>query len=172
MAEPFIGEIRLFPYTYAPVNWAFCDGQLLPVDQNSMLFSLIRTTYGGNGTTNFALPDLRGRVPIHMGRGVGLTTRLLGQPLGTETVMLDGSTMPQHNHNLRCGNNDADQTNPTGAIPAKTTVDVYSASLSFTRMMDTGIMNDSGQDQNHNNMMPFLALQFCIALKGVYPPRS
>lgn len=172
MAEPFVGEIRLFPYTFAPVGWAFCDGQLLSIAQNDILYSLIHTTYGGDGISNFALPDLRGRLPLHMGRGLGLTTRLLGQPLGTENVRLDGSMMPQHNHNLKCSGNDADQTNPAGAIPAKTTVDVYSASLSFTRMMDTGIMNNSGGNQPHSNMMPFLALNFCIALKGIYPPRT
>ncbi len=172
MAEPYIGEIRLFPYTFAPKFWAFCDGQMLPIKDNDLLYAVIGTTYGGDGITNFALPDLRGRVPIHMGRGPSLTPRSPGQGMGTEIVKLDSSTMPQHNHNLRCSTDTADQTNPTGAVPATTTIDVYSASLSFTRMMDSGIMNNSGSGDAHTNMMPFLVLNFCIALKGIYPPRQ
>jgi microcystin-dependent protein len=172
MAEPFIGEIRLFPYTYAPVGWAFCDGQLLPVSQNSMLFSLLHTTYGGNGTTNFALPDLRGRVPIHMGRGVGLSTRTIGQKLGVNRVTLDSDTLPQHTHNLACTTNTADQDSPVDAIPAQGQYAFYSSSLDYTMEMVPGMIDESGGDESHYNMMPFLTLHFCISLRGIYPPRS
>lgn len=172
MADPFIGEIRVFPYTFAPKNWAFCDGQLVSTSQNDVLFSLIRTTYGGNGTSNFALPDLRGRVPIHMGMGPGLSSRGIGQPLGYNGVNLTMDTMPQHNHTLRCSTRTADATSPVGAVPAKGQYAFYSTSLQVTREMVPGMIANAGGNQPHYNMMPFEVLNFCISLKGLYPSRT
>ena len=172
MAEPFIGEIRLFPYTYAPVGWAFCDGQLLPVKQQSTLYALLGTRYGGDGVRDFALPDLRGRIPIHMGQGPGLSNRILAQMLGREWVTLDMDTMPQHSHNLVCTTNTADRTNPVGGILAQGEIAFYRSSLNITREMVPGMIDEAGDYQSHNNMMPFLGLHYCISMLGIFPPRN
>lgn len=172
MAEPFIGEIRLFPYSYAPVGWANCDGQILRTEQQQALFSLLGNRYGGDGSQTFALPDLRGRVPIHMGQGPGLSNRILADRVGTEGVTLNTDTMPQHSHNLVCTSAAADQTSPVGAIPAQGPIAIYSSSLNITREMVPGMIDNAGANQAHDNMMPFLVLRYCISLRGIYPPRN
>ncbi len=176
MSEPFIAEIRIFAGNFAPRSWAFCNGQLLPIAQNTALFSLIGTTYGGDGRTTTALPNLEGRAPMHPGRGPGLTERRLGEKTGTETVTLSEAQIPSHSHTMR-GSSTANgvagaPTNTSSfardlsprAYQANTTanlVDLASQSLSAT-----------GGGQAHSNMQPFLALNFIIALQGLYPSRS
>lgn len=174
MAEPFIGEIRLFPFTYAPKDWAFCEGQTISIQQNAALYALLSTTYGGDGYTTFALPDLRGRVPVHFGAGTGLTPRYMGTPFGAELVTLTSNTMPQHNHDLLCTSNAGGSTDPTNAIlaPAPEGVAIYNSSLDNIWQMDPSMVQAAGGGQPHANMQPFLALHFCISLKGNFPPRT
>jgi microcystin-dependent protein len=170
--EPFLAEIRMFAGTFAPNGWAFCDGSLIPIAQNSALFSLVGTTYGGNGTTTFALPDLRGRLPMHPGNGPGLTPRVLGQSSGSETVTLQTSQIPAHNHTVGCHSN-ADQSAPAGSIPA---TEATGAAAVYSDQPADGTMNPamitpSGGSQPHDNMSPFLCVNFIIALQGIYPSR-
>lgn len=174
MADPFVAEIRIFPFNFAPRGWAWCDGQLLPLSQNTALFSLLGTTYGGNGQSNFALPDLQGRTPMHPGQGPGLSLHDLGETGGTETVSLLQSEIPSHSHALMAQNNPLGST----AVPAGNTFtrpasgNLYDGtSLSNVAMSDSAI-TPAGGDQPHNNMMPYLTFYFCIALQGVFPPRT
>lgn len=168
MADPFLAEIRIFTGNYAPSGWAMCDGQLLPLLQNVALFSLLGTTYGGNGSTNFALPDLRGRAPLHEGQGPGLTNRPLGGSGGEEQVTLTDNTLPAHGHNLYAVNGAADSTQPQGRLPARTREDAYTQAGQLNAM-SSATVGVSGSSQGHNNMQPYLTLNFIIALQGVYP---
>lgn len=171
MSEPFIAEIRIWAGNFAPRGWAFCDGQLLPVSQNTALFSLIGTTYGGDGRSTTALPNLKGRAPMHPGRGPGLTDRRLGQRGGTETVTLTEAEMPNHAHTL-LGSGPASQNVPTNAGHATNpSVRQYAAPNNLVDTADTALGNTGGS-QAHNNMQPFLTLSFIIALVGLYPSRS
>lgn len=172
MSEPFLGEIRVVGFNFAPKGWAFCDGQILPINQNQSLYSLLGTTYGGDGRTTFALPDLRGRAPLHMGRGPGLSERKQGSKMGTETVTLNTGTMPSHRHNLTGSNNDASVNNPQNAIPAKAAISVYSSSRTQSRVLFNDIVSHTGGGQAHTNMMPYLTLNYCIALRGLFPSRN
>jgi microcystin-dependent protein len=174
MADPFVAEIRIFPFNFAPKGWAFCDGQLLPLSQNTALFSLLGTTYGGNGKSNFALPDLQGRAPMHPGQGPGLSLHDLGETGGSETVSLLTSEIPSHSHTLRSGAGLAASRLPANATLARTRggaayQTVSNADLATTSPFATSI---AGADFPHNNMMPFLTFYFCIALQGVFPPRT
>jgi microcystin-dependent protein len=169
MSEPFIAEIRIFAGNFAPRGWAFCDGQLLPIAQNTALFSLIGTTYGGDGRTTTALPDLEGRAPMHAGRGPGLTTRRLGDKAGAESVVLAESQIPSHSHPLVGTQEDVDASSPVGNYLA-TGNDLYSTSNGAT--LAGSSLPNTGGSQAHNNMQPYLALNFIIALVGVYPSRS
>lgn len=174
MSEPFIAEIRIFAGNFAPRGWAFCDGQLLPISQNTALFSLIGTTYGGDGRSTTALPNLMGRAPMHPGHGPGLTSRRLGQRGGTETVTLTEAEMPNHNHPLRGVNFDiADTVTPTRntAFARSNNGNAYSSSPPDVAMAEQTLPN-AGGSQAHNNMQPFLAIIFIIALVGLYPSRS
>ncbi len=175
MADPFVAEIRIFPFNFAPKGWAWCNGQLLPISQNTALFSLLGTTYGGDGKSNFALPNLEGSAPIHAGQGPGLSLYDLGQSGGSETVTLLSSEMPAHPHTLRCQSQDpADQPAPS---PART----FAASQNSTAygpsngtplvQMAPQALTPTGGSLPHNNMMPYLTLYFNIALQGVFPPR-
>ncbi len=172
MSEPFVAEIRIFAGNFAPRSWAFCNGQLLPVSQNTALFSLIGTTYGGDGRSTTALPNLQGRVPMHPGRGPGLTSQRLGQRGGTETVTLSEAQMPNHTHTAHGTGESANQRDPTNHLPATgggrgTNLYVNSTTTgAFDRLENTG------GSQAHNNMQPFLAMNFIIALQGLYPSRS
>jgi microcystin-dependent protein len=170
MAEPFLSEIRIFSFNYAPRSWAFCNGQLLPINQNQALFSLLGTTYGGNGQTNFALPDLRGRTPIHFGSGF-----ILGQNGGEQAHTLTQAEMPQHIHLPNGSSATADAAVPTGnllAVVDNTTFgNAYAGPSNFAAMSPQAVSNVGGS-QAHLNMQPFIALNICIALIGIFPSRN
>ena len=173
MSEPFIGEIRMFAGTFAPRNWALCDGQLLAISQNDALFSLLGTTYGGDGRTTFGLPDLRGRIPIHAGSGPGLSFRGLGARGGSETVTLNVNQIPAHSHTANALNKAGDSGNPQDRHWAVDTSNPerYSAGPANSNMSD-GNLAAAGGSQSHANLMPFLCINFIIALIGIYPSRS
>jgi microcystin-dependent protein len=172
VADPFVAEIRIFPFNFAPKGWAWCDGQLLPLSQNTALFSLLGTTYGGNGKSNFALPDLQGRAPMHPGQGPGLSLHDLGETGGSETVTLLESEIPAHAHALRGSIDDADLAIPTpNRSLAKSSANAYNAAQVTTPMAPEALA-PAGGDQPHNNLQPYLTFYFCIALQGVFPPRG
>ena len=176
MSEPFIAEIRIFAGNFAPRGWAFCDGQLLPISQNTALFSLIGTTYGGDGRTTTALPNLQGRAPMHPGRGPGLTSRRLGQRGGVETVSLTEAQMPSHTHQLRASTDEAEEDGEKSPVNAVTGVvennqAIYNTNTNNLEPMGN-VLLDAGGSQSHNNLQPFLAMNFIIALVGVYPSRG
>jgi microcystin-dependent protein len=171
VANPFLGEIRLLPYNFAPQGWAFCNGQILPITQNTALFSLLGTTYGGNGTNNFALPDLRGRVPISSGQGPGLSEYLLGEVAGSENVTLTSNEMPTHIHQVVANNGPGTATRPAGAVPARTGTSNYAAAPDGTPM-NAGMISSAGGSQPHQNLQPLLVLNFCIAMQGIFPSRN
>lgn len=171
MADPFLGEIRLFGFSYAPQGWAKCDGQLLQIQQNNALYSLLGIRYGGDGRTNFNLPDLRGRVPLH--RGTGYT---IGQKGGVEGVSLTYDTLPAHNHPAYGTTAPGDTWKPNSATALATSTDatdpIYLAPQTSMLSMNAAVISVSGGNQPHNNMQPSLVLNFCIATTGIYPPRS
>jgi microcystin-dependent protein len=171
MADPFVAEIRIFPFNFAPRGWAWCDGQLLPLSQNTALFSLLGTTYGGNGKSNFALPDLQGRAPMHPGQGPGLSLHDLGETGGSETVSLLESEIPSHSHTLRADEDDSTFFTPQNMFLAALN-QMYLEPASVTTVMAPEALAPAGGDQPHNNMQPYLTFYFCIALQGVFPPRG
>ena len=172
MADPFVAEIRIFPFNFAPKGWAWCNGQLLPISQNTALFSLLGTTYGGDGKSTFALPDLEGRAPMHPGQGPGLSLHDLGETGGSETVTLLESEIPAHSHTLRASLLPADSPNPTGAFTAAPSSDnIYGAASNLVSMAPEALP-PAGGAQPHNNMQPYLTFYFNIALQGVFPPRT
>lgn len=171
MADPFLGEIRMFAGNFAPVGWATCDGQLLGIQQNAALFSLLGTYFGGNGTTNFALPDLRGRVPIHAGAGPGLSPYVLGQTAGTETVQLLLTQMPMHNHIQACSSSPQSiQADPTNAVCGTDTQTAIYSTTANAQMSPQSI-GLTGGNQPHDNLQPYLCVTFIIALQGIFPSR-
>ncbi|MCG3198873.1 MAG: phage tail protein [Candidatus Omnitrophica bacterium] len=172
MADPFVAEIRIFPFNFAPRGWAWCDGQLLPLSQNTALFSLLGTTYGGNGKSNFALPDLQGRAPMHPGQGPGLSLHDLGETGGSETVTLLESEIPAHSHSLRASQADSLTRVVTGQLPATGLGLSLYGSTSPIVNLSPNAATPAGGDQPHNNLMPFLTFYFNIALQGVFPPRT
>jgi microcystin-dependent protein len=174
MADPFVAEIRIFPFTFAPKGWAFCNGQLVPISQNTALFSLLSTNYGGDGRSNFALPDLQGSVPMHPGQGPGLSSHVLGEKAGSDTVALVPAQIPAHTHTVSA---------TTLAAVSK----LASANVSLARsrnglayqdtpgnavVMHPSTLATAGESLPHNNMQPYLTLNFCIALQGVFPAMS
>ncbi|WP_027890999.1 phage tail protein [Calidithermus chliarophilus] len=171
MSDPFIAEIRIVGFQFAPRGWARCDGQLLPINQNTLLFSLLGTTYGGNGRTTFALPDLRGRAPVQPGQGPGLSNRTLGQSGGSQTVTLLQTQIPAHNHALRAVNDLADSSNPGGSLARAAGVQPYGTG-SPNAVLAPQSVGAAGGSQPHNNLQPYLMLNFVIALQGVFPQRS
>jgi len=173
MADPFVAEIRIFPFNFAPKGWAWCDGQLLPLSQNTALFSLLGTTYGGNGKSNFALPDLQGRAPMHPGQGPGLSLHDLGETGGSETVTLLESEIPAHSHTLNGSRADAIERIPTGQLGASGIggIVAYAAPGALVPL-NPNALTPAGGDQPHNNLQPYLTFYFCIALQGVFPPRT
>lgn len=174
MADPFVAEIRAFPFNFAPKGWAFCDGQVLPISQNTALFSLLGTTYGGDGKSTFALPDLQGRAPMHWGQGPGLSLRDLGEAGGYETVSLLESEIPAHAHTLRASSDVASLRGPGsgGRVLAQTPDDQLYGSPGALVWAAGEALTPTGGDQPHNNMQPYLTVSFCIALQGVFPPRG
>jgi microcystin-dependent protein len=171
--DPFVAEIRIFPFNFAPKGWAFCDGQILPISQNTALFSLLGTTYGGDGKSNFALPDMQGNAPMHPGQGPGLSLHDLGETGGSDTVSLLQSEMPAHAHALRADVVDAADTNvpSTAAAYAQSTGGTLYQPAQNSTLADEALA-PSGGDQPHNNLQPYLTLNFNIALQGVFPPRT
>jgi microcystin-dependent protein len=176
--NPFVAEIRIFPFNFAPNGWAKCDGQLLPISQNTALFSLLGTTYGGNGQTTFSLPNLQDSSPNSFGQGPGLSNYSLGQQGGSQTISLLQSEIPAHTHTMNCNNGNGTSPSPAAAAfagPApeadRATLFLYSAATSgaTTSMAPLSV---TGGSLPHNNMVPFLTLNFCIAMQGVFPPRS
>jgi microcystin-dependent protein len=176
VSSPFVAEIRIFPYNFAPLNWAFCQGQMLPISQNTALFSLLGTTYGGNGSTTFALPNLQGVVPMHFNQGPGLTPHVEGETGGSSTVTLNGQQMPAHAHTLQAfaGRGGSPADSPANSVLTPSTgVDVYDPGTGGTlSAMNPNAIALIGGGQPHNNLMPYLTLNFCIALTGIYPTRS
>jgi len=173
--DPFVAEIRIFPFNFAPKGWAFCDGQILPLSQNTALFSLLGTTYGGDGKSNFALPNMQGNAPMHPGQGPGLSLHDLGETGGSETVSLLESEIPSHSHQLRASVENGTQGTLTPNITLATSVGgtLYQSTTNQNLVsMNGNALAPAGGDQPHNNMQPYLTLNFCIALQGVYPPRS
>jgi microcystin-dependent protein len=172
MADPFVAEIRIFPFNFAPKGWAWCDGQLLPISQNTALFSLLGTTYGGNGKSNFALPDLQGRAPMHPGQGPGLSLHDLGETGGTETVSLLESEIPAHSHGNSVSAADGISQTPVGEKLATGIGIGQYAPVGPLIQLSPNALAPAGGDQPHNNMQPYLTFYFCIALQGVFPPRG
>lgn len=171
MSEPFLAEVRLMGFNFAPRGWGFCDGQILPINQNQSLYSLLGTTYGGDGRTSFALPDLRGRTPIHVGRSDGGQFHTEGQKSGEETHTLTANEMPQHRHLVQ-----ADSANGTTRSPAGHVLGGFPAGFadySGTNVtLRAGTLTNVGGSQAHENMQPYLAVNFCIALQGLFPSRN
>jgi microcystin-dependent protein len=173
--DPFVAEIRIFPFNFAPKGWAFCDGQILPISQNTALFSLLGTTYGGDGKSTFALPDMQGNVPMHPGQGQGLSLRDLGETSGVESVTLLLSEIPVHTHSMMAQNTPANVNSP-----GPNTVSLARASgggftygpVASSVNMAPQILSPAGGSLPHNNMQPYLTLNFCIALQGVFPARQ
>jgi microcystin-dependent protein len=168
MAEPFMGEIRLVSFAFAPKGWAHCNGQLLPINQNQALFSLLGTTYGGNGQTNFALPDLQGRVPIHFGGG-----HTLGERAGEQAHTLSVAELPMHTHQMNASANVATSGTPgPGVLLAQSVgAQLYANASNLVAMHGESIANTGGS-QAHLNMQPYLTLNYCIALQGIFPSRN
>jgi microcystin-dependent protein len=171
--EPYIGQVCLFGFNYAPRGWAFCNGQLMSIGQNSALFSLLGTTFGGDGISTFALPDLRGRVAINQGDQPGLSKYAMGQTGGSETVTLNVTQMPQHVHagQLHASNGAANQEEAQNHLLAETAV--YTDAAANQVMNASAVtVGPTGGNQPHPNLQPYLTLNYCIALEGVYPPRT
>ncbi len=173
MSEPFLAEIRIFAGNFAPRGWALCDGQLLPINNYQALYSLLGTTYGGDGRTTFALPDLRGRLVVHAGDGAGLTPRKLGAKGGAETVTLTAAELPAHSHTVQCVSAVGNKTLPAGHLPAAEAVakDLWSSNAANGTMKASMIKNTGGSN-SHNNVQPYLAVNYIIALQGLFPSRN
>jgi microcystin-dependent protein len=180
MAEPFLGEIRMVGWNFAANGWALCNGQLMSISQNSALFSLLGTTYGGDGISNFALPNLQGRVPIHQGTGAGLSPYTIGEASGSENITLLSTQMPQHNHLIAVSNQPGAVADPTNAILAQGNSGSGRAPVPLSDYVSSGATGTlapttislSGGSQPHSNIQPFLCVNFIIALNGIFPSRS
>ncbi len=168
MAEPFLAEIRMVGFNFAPRGWAFCDGQILPINQNQSLYSLLGTTYGGDGRTSFALPDMRGRTPTGFGQGSAL-----GAKAGAETVTLTEAQIPAHTHVPQGSIEEASSGDPTGNVTATAEESVYATYAAASSVaMGAGMIANAGGGQPHDNMQPFQTVSYCIALRGLYPSRN
>jgi microcystin-dependent protein len=171
MADPFVAEIRIFPFTFPPKGWAFCNGQILPLSQNTALFSLLGTTYGGDGKSTFALPNLQGRAAMHPGQGPGLSEHVLGEMDGQDTVTLLQSEIPVHTHAINASQGDGLERTPKGQLLATGIgISQYQTPGALTNMSQSAV-SAAGGGQPHNNLQPYLTMNFNIALQGVFPPR-
>lgn len=175
MADPFVAEIRIFSFNFAPKGWAFCNGQLLPISQNTALFSLLGTTYGGDGKSTFALPNLQGSTPMSSGQGPGLSERFLGEQSGTQSVTLLQSEIPSHSHVMQAYTGDAADSRTPGTaavlgIPSPG--NAYNSTATGLQAMNPQAVGIAGGSLPHNNMQPYLTVNFCIAMQGIFPPRS
>jgi microcystin-dependent protein len=173
MSDQFVAEIRIFPFNFPPTGWAFCDGQLMPISQNTALFALLGTVYGGDGKSTFALPDMQGNAPMQPGQGQGLTDRFLGEQSGVESITLLNSEIPVHTHTMRAVSQPGDLADPTGRAIARA-----SSGNPFQNVTNTNVVQmafqglaPAGGGLPHNNMQPYLTLNFCIALQGIFPQR-
>ena len=167
MSNPFVGEIRMFAGNFAPAGWAFCAGQLMPISGNETLFTLIGTTYGGDGQSTFALPDLRSRLPLHMGSGF-----VLGQMAGEESVTLTTPQIPSHSHPAQANNSGGTQTSPAGNVWAASSNHPYATAAAINTLMALPSLGPAGGSQPHDNMHPFLGINFIISLFGVFPSQN
>jgi microcystin-dependent protein len=174
MANPFVGQLALVPFNFAPKGWALCDGQLLAISQNTALFSLLGTQYGGDGKSNFALPNLQGSIPISFGQGPGLQDHFIGESGGSDTVTLLTTEMPQHNHAMMADATPGNSTSPAGDAPARIPGGTPYApgNSALNQTMSANSLTPAGGDQPHNNLMPYLTLNWIIAMQGVFPPRQ
>lgn len=174
MSDQFVAEIRIFPFNFPPTGWAFCNGQLMPISQNTALFSLLGTTYGGDGKSTFALPNMQGNVPVQPGQGQGLSLRDLGEMSGAESVTLLQSEMPVHSHSLFAHDLDLGELNAPAnnrSVAKSANATAYTAAANLVPMAPQSLAVVGG-GLPHNNMMPYLTLNFCIALQGIFPPRG
>jgi microcystin-dependent protein len=169
MPDPFVGEIRIFAGNFAPSGWALCNGQILPISQNTALFSLLGNAYGGNGISTFGLPDLRGRAPILFGQGPGLTDRVRGEALGAETHTLSVAEIPAHTHPLGASAANGTSDAVAGGVMARSPAAIPQFEASADTMLAPSTVATTGDSQPHNNMQPYLTLTFIIALQGIYP---
>jgi microcystin-dependent protein len=176
MANPFIAEIRMFGCNFAPVGWLQCNGQILPISQYTALFSLLGTTYGGNGTSTFGIPNLQGRAAVNMGQGPGLSNYFEGQIGGSSSVSLLASQLPAHTHSAIGDNGPGTSSNPVSSAWATPSIDrdiyFYDGGAGALVTMNAGALSNSGGGQPHNNLMPFLVVNFCIAIQGIFPSRN
>jgi microcystin-dependent protein len=179
MSQPFLGEIRCFGFNFAPVNWAFCNGQLLPISQYDALFTILGTTYGGDGVSTFGLPNLQGRAPMHWGNGPGGFNTVIGEVLGSPTVQLNSNQIPYHGHNVTAamiapGGAGEHVASPTANayIGPSAPDQLYKTSPTLDATFSPAVISSAGGSLPHENMQPYLALNFCIALFGVYPSRN
>jgi len=172
MSNPYLGEIRLVGFNFGPRGWAICAGQLLPISQNDALFALIGTTYGGDGQNTFQLPDLRGRLPINQGQGPGLSNYVLGQRAGTESVTLISQQIPQHSHVVNAASTGTRSSNPSANLLGSGEADIYTHDNANGVLMSPSTIAPSGGSQPHENMQPYLCVNFIIALEGVFPSRN
>jgi len=171
MAEPFLAEIRIVGFNFAMRNWAQCDGQILPISQNQSLFSILGTTYGGDGRTSFALPEIRGRSALFWGSGSGLSTHVIGEKSGEQNVTLTQNQIPRHSHKLMVKRADASMSDPAGKLLARSDENTYHPGGNPTPM-NSSALSTAGSGQSHNNLQPYLALNFLIALRGLFPSRN
>jgi microcystin-dependent protein len=178
MSQPYVGEIRIFGFNFAPRDWAFCDGQLVPISQNDALFAILGTTFGGDGQVTFGLPNMQGNAPMHWGNGPGLTPRVIGEVLGTASVTLTSQEMPMHNHMFIAAAQPSDQTQwvakpaSNAQISAGNPGQVYSTTTTPPVAFSPRAIGANGQSQPHNNLQPLLTMNFCISMFGIFPSRN
>jgi microcystin-dependent protein len=172
MSEPFLGEIRVFALNFEPRGWAACDGRLLPISVNTALFSILGTTFGGDGRTTFGLPNLQGRIPLGAGTGPGLTPRNLGESAGTESVTLSLNQLPPHNHAAKCNSGNGNQYGPANHYWAQDAGGAKEYGATGTGQMSAAAIGPAGGSQPHSNLQPYTVVNYCIALMGIFPPRS
>jgi microcystin-dependent protein len=170
--DPFVAEVRIFPFNFAPRGWAFCNGQLMPISQNTALFSLLGTTYGGDGRSTFGLPNLQGNAPMHPGQGPGLSLHDLGETGGFKYVTLLESEIPSHSHTIQVSSLNSQSLTPSGTATGRGNPTPIYATTFTQATMAANAVSPSGGSQPHNNMQPYIVLNFCIAMQGVFPPRS